>query len=199
VNGRLDVTIVRHLHRDLRPLIDVQRRTGDRTVVPEHAQLGVVDSLSHRLDADVEPVPVYESDELRARSLRETRRLGGEQVIGFHGFVVDRVGRSGYGLHVPSPSISCQVVRDAIASRLAGYQAPNDVASAEADQRSPSGRPSIGAGFLLRCPPYVSTGDSNLASTAFVLAQGRQLHVFVTSFARLRVYPRTHRRQQRHQ
>jgi hypothetical protein len=67
VNGRLDVTVVRHLHGDLRPLIDMQRRAGDRTVVPEHAQLGVVQTLAHGLDAKVESVAVVESEELRTR------------------------------------------------------------------------------------------------------------------------------------
>jgi hypothetical protein len=45
----------------------VQRRARDRTVVPEHAQLGVVQALAHGLDAKVESVAVVESDELRTR------------------------------------------------------------------------------------------------------------------------------------
>ena len=58
VHGRLDIAVVAHLHGDLRPLIDVQDRAGDRPVVGEHAQLGAVDVLAHRADAQVEPVPV---------------------------------------------------------------------------------------------------------------------------------------------
>jgi hypothetical protein len=45
----------------------MQRRAGDRTVVPEHAQLGVVQTLAHGLDAKVESVAVVESEELRTR------------------------------------------------------------------------------------------------------------------------------------
>ena len=69
VNSCLDVTVVRHLHDDLRPLIDVEGRAGDRTVVSEHAKFGVVDALTHGLDTEVEPIPVVESDELRERRL----------------------------------------------------------------------------------------------------------------------------------
>jgi hypothetical protein len=45
----------------------MQGRAGDRTVVPEHAQLGVVQTLAHGLDAKVESVAVVESEELRTR------------------------------------------------------------------------------------------------------------------------------------
>ena len=62
VHGRLDIAVVAHLHGDLRPLIDVQGRAGDRPVVGEHAQLGAVEALAHRADAQVETVPVVEPD-----------------------------------------------------------------------------------------------------------------------------------------
>ena len=62
----------------------MQRRTRDRTVVSEHPQLGVVDALAHGLDAEIEPVPVVEPDELGGRRRREPRRLGREEVLGRH-------------------------------------------------------------------------------------------------------------------
>ena len=81
VHRRLDVAVVPHLHGDLRPLIDVQDRAGDRPVVGEHAQLGAVDVLAHRADPQVEPVPVVEPGHGRARYLGQARRLGREQLI----------------------------------------------------------------------------------------------------------------------
>src|SRR5438552_19052617 len=56
VNGRLDVAVVGHLHCDLRPLIDVQCRTGDRSVVGEHAQHSGVEALADGRDAPVESI-----------------------------------------------------------------------------------------------------------------------------------------------
>jgi len=51
MDRRLDVTVVGHLHGDLRSLIDMQRGTGDRAVVPEHPEVRVAQALSHGLDA----------------------------------------------------------------------------------------------------------------------------------------------------
>ena len=81
VHGRLDIAVVPHLHGDLRPLIDVQDRAGDRPVVGEHAQLGAVDVLAHRADPQVQPVPVGKPGHARAQHLRQSRRLGREQIV----------------------------------------------------------------------------------------------------------------------
>ena len=64
VDRRLDIAIVAHLHRDLRPLIHVQGRAGDRTVVAEHPQLRAIDALAHGRDPKVEPIAVVEPDQL---------------------------------------------------------------------------------------------------------------------------------------
>ena len=50
MDRRLDVTVVGHLHGDLRSLIDVQSGAGDRAVVSEHPQLGARQALAHGLD-----------------------------------------------------------------------------------------------------------------------------------------------------
>ena len=50
VQGRVDVAEVGRLDRDLAVLVDVQCRPGNRAVVAEHPDLGVVDPLAHRLD-----------------------------------------------------------------------------------------------------------------------------------------------------
>ena len=62
MHRRLDVAVVAHLHGDLRPLVDVQGRAGDRAVVGEHPQLGVVEALAHGTDAHVQMVTVVEAD-----------------------------------------------------------------------------------------------------------------------------------------
>src|SRR5207302_9250784 len=81
VHVRLDIPVVGYLHGDLRPLTDVQDRAGDRPVVGEHAQLGAVEALSRRADVQVKSVTVVEPGHARARHLRQSRGLGGEQVL----------------------------------------------------------------------------------------------------------------------
>ena len=81
VRGGLGVAVVPYLDGDLRPLVDVERRTGDRVVVGEHAQLRAGDALANRMDGEVESIAVVKSDDGRARRLCETRRLGAEQVL----------------------------------------------------------------------------------------------------------------------
>jgi hypothetical protein len=81
VHRRLDITVVPHLHGDLRPLIDLQDRAGDRPVVAEHAQLGAIDVLAYCADPQVKPVPVVEPDHGRTCHLGQARRLGREQLI----------------------------------------------------------------------------------------------------------------------
>jgi hypothetical protein len=81
VHGCLDIAVVPHLHGDLRALINLQGRAGDRPVVGEHAQLGAVDVLAHRADPQVKPVPVGKPGHVRAKHLRQSRRLSREQVV----------------------------------------------------------------------------------------------------------------------
>ena len=81
VHGRLDIAVIGYLHGDLRPLIDVQAGAGDRPVVGEHAQVSAVEALSRRADVQVKSVTVVEPGHVRARHLRQSRGLGGEQVL----------------------------------------------------------------------------------------------------------------------
>ena len=81
VHGRLDIPVVLRVHGDLRALIDVQGRAGDRPVVGEHPQLGAVDVLAHRADPQIQPVPVVKPGHVRTQHLRQSRRLGREQVV----------------------------------------------------------------------------------------------------------------------
>ncbi len=58
MHRRVDGTIVGHLDGDLRSLMDMQGRTGNRIVVGEHADVGTLDSLSDRADPEIEAVAV---------------------------------------------------------------------------------------------------------------------------------------------
>ena len=78
MHGRLHVPKVGHVHGDLRALIHMQGRAGDRTVVCQHPQLGVLDALVDRTDAQVEAIPVAEPDDPRTGHLRQPRGIGGE-------------------------------------------------------------------------------------------------------------------------
>src|SRR5215207_1173844 len=84
VDGGIDVAVVRHLHCDLRALVDVQCRAWDRAVVAEHAHHGVLYSLAHGMDAYIEGIAVVKAQEARARRLRETRGFGRERVLVIH-------------------------------------------------------------------------------------------------------------------
>jgi len=84
MHGRLHVTLVPHLHGDLRPLIHVQGRAGDRPVVGEHAQLGALDVLAHCTDAQLEQVAVTQPHHTRARYTRQSGRLCAEYVLRSH-------------------------------------------------------------------------------------------------------------------
>ncbi len=69
VRRGLGVSVVPHLDGDLRPLVDVERRTGDRVVVRQHAQLCAVDGLADRMDGEVESIAIVKADDVRARRL----------------------------------------------------------------------------------------------------------------------------------
>ena len=102
VHGRLDVAVVGHVHGDLRPLIDVQGRAGYRAVVGEHPQLGVVEPLTHRADADREAIAVLEPDDLGLCDVRDTGRVRGEGAPRTTG-AVDLARHTGSVLHRSFP------------------------------------------------------------------------------------------------
>ena len=50
------------MHADLRALIDVQRRTWNRAVVRQHAQISTVERLTDWSNAEIEAIAVVEAD-----------------------------------------------------------------------------------------------------------------------------------------
>ena len=62
VHSGVDFTIVGDMHGDLRALIDVQRRTWNRAVVRQHAQISAVERLADWSDAEIETIAVVEAD-----------------------------------------------------------------------------------------------------------------------------------------
>ena len=95
VHGRVDGTLVRHLDSDLRALIDVQGRAGNRSVVGEHAHVGALDGLPDRSDPEIKAVAVPHAEDARSRSFRKSCRFCREQIP----CVV-----LGWLLHLESPS-----------------------------------------------------------------------------------------------
>jgi hypothetical protein len=58
VHRRLDVAVVAGMHGDLRPLLNMQGRSGDGAVVGEHPQVGAVQALADWTDAEVQAVTI---------------------------------------------------------------------------------------------------------------------------------------------
>src|SRR3954449_12342172 len=84
MHSRLDVAVIAYPDGELRALIDVQGRAWDGAVVGEHAQLGAVDLLADREDAQVEDSAVIEPDHARARHFGQSCRIGSEQFLLVH-------------------------------------------------------------------------------------------------------------------
>jgi hypothetical protein len=58
VQRRFHVALIRDVDNQLRTLIDMQGRTGDRAVVREHPQHVAAEVLAHRRDLQTEVVAV---------------------------------------------------------------------------------------------------------------------------------------------
>ena len=78
VHGRLVIAFVRDVDDDLRVLLHLERRAGDRAVVGEHAHGVLADPFRDGLDPKVELVPVLEVDDLGTRSFGQTGGLSGK-------------------------------------------------------------------------------------------------------------------------
>ena len=82
VDGGVYVALVLDVNDDLRPLLHLQDRPGDRSVVGQHPHGRVADPLGVRRDVQGELVAVRQLDQLRRARLRETGRIGGKVVWG---------------------------------------------------------------------------------------------------------------------
>ena len=88
VDRGLHVALVLGVDDDLRPLLDLQGRAGDRAVVAEHPNRRVADPLGHRRDAQVELVAVGQLDHLRGPGRGKPAYVGGEVVGGAHALLL---------------------------------------------------------------------------------------------------------------
>ena len=78
VQGRIDITEVGRLNRDLAVLVHVKGRAGNRAVVAEHPHLGVADVLADRLDLDLVGRAVTKSNDFGPLGLIQPFCVGAE-------------------------------------------------------------------------------------------------------------------------
>jgi hypothetical protein len=81
VHSCLEVTPVRDLDGHGRAFGNLERRTGDRSAVGEHSNIGVADSLDDRPDTELGRIAVCEFDDARRDRTRKSARVGGNVAV----------------------------------------------------------------------------------------------------------------------
>jgi hypothetical protein len=78
VDRRLDIAVVGQVDGDLRPVVDVQRRAGDRAVVMEHPAVVAGNTLAYRSEAQLIRVAVARPDDRLRVCLGQAGGVGRE-------------------------------------------------------------------------------------------------------------------------